>query len=231
MAKAANTVVTGDIQETEWFGIKPDVFTTSTTIDFVFDDDTGFANEITWCDSLVDDVIRLDVTSKVQCGEGPSNLNSQFGDLTFDFDAEVYYCDTPDKGKSNACIRKIQPFTSKRDHYTSDGSTAFDQITDMKFTDSDGVTDDIKGLAIAGSQDIWVPGTEYDFGEGCLVGISGEYFEDWLFRVKFHYADGFVKDTSCNVPEPEPVVEDEKTGAILMKAGLASLTLATFASV
>lgn len=44
MAKAANTVVTGAIQETEWFGTKPDVFTTSTIYDFVFDDDTGFAN-------------------------------------------------------------------------------------------------------------------------------------------------------------------------------------------
>ena len=189
------------------------------------------------CAWLADDVLRLSVTSKVQCGEGPSNLNSQFGDLTYAWEADAdIYCDSTDKMKSNACIRKIQPFTSKR---TKGGQTTteYDYISDIKYTDSDGVTDDVEGLAINEyAVDYVDPGTEYDFGEGCLVGISAEYFESNLFRVKFHYADGFVKDESCNLPEPvvesvDEVVEDEKTGAILMKAGLASLTLAAFASV
>jgi hypothetical protein len=117
-ADAANSVVTGEIKETEWFGTKHDSLTSvATTYDFVFDDDTGFVNEITMCSDSggLDDrekTIAVQFTAKAPCS-GPDNINSQFGKEPSLYDTEVYtsvhtdWCNVGKTGKSNACIRKI----------------------------------------------------------------------------------------------------------------------------
>lgn len=111
----------------------------------------------------------------------------KFGDQIEDFgsskSARDPYCSITEISLDD-CIQKIGPI------YDTGGLT----ITDMQYETKTGKQGTLRGSTKFNG------GQLYNFGEGnCLVGVSAEYKNQKITRVKFHYTEGYIPSSECDI--------------------------------